>query len=228
MWVSGMTRILGAAILLAGVGRAEGTLLVYEPFDYPTGELITDKPATGMNLAGSYASTSVLQLSAQSPGLTYGALAGAPAVAGNRLSQTVGTAPGFATVAIDQDLDTGADTATFFSTLFTFDDATNGNRLANVTFTDDATGDLIFFGEAAVGAQHLRVAADTDAIGQLVAAGADGAFANGQTLLLLAATSTPPPPMPILSTSSATTPPTRSRFPRTLIRPIPTRSSLTR
>jgi hypothetical protein len=57
-----MRRILAAAILLAGVSRAEGTLLVYEPFDYPAGELITDKSATGMNLAGSCASTSILQL----------------------------------------------------------------------------------------------------------------------------------------------------------------------
>jgi hypothetical protein len=74
--------------------------------------------------------------------------------------------------------------AIFWSALFTFDDRSNGNRLANVTFLDD-NGDSIAFGEPAVGISALSVSANTAATTQLVSHAVGGAFTGGQTLLLV-------------------------------------------
>jgi hypothetical protein len=181
-------RLLAGAILTllaASAAPASATLLVYEPFDYPTG-VIEGAAASGLNLTGSYASGSpLLRLEVASPGLDYGSLAGAPAAAANRLTQTTGTAANTATVAVDSDVLVGPGETIFWSALFTFDDSSNGNRLAHITFTDDSNGDAITFGEATVGIGAIRVSASTAATGGLVAAGADGAFVDGHTLLLI-------------------------------------------
>jgi hypothetical protein len=178
---------LAAAGWLALAAPAGATLLVYEPFDYPDATVLEDVAATGRNLTGSWAApgvTNTFELRAVAPGLGYGALAGVPAASGQKLTQASGTTAGLAVVAVDQDVVVGPGDAIFWSALFTFDDA-NANRFARITFTDDSNGDTLAFGQATVGAQAIRVEANTAATGQLVAAGADGAFANGQTLLML-------------------------------------------
>jgi hypothetical protein len=88
-------------------------------------------------------------------------------------------------VGVDSDVLVGAGTAIFWSALFTLDDSSNGNRLASITFTDDANGDQITFGEPAVGVGGIRVATFTAGTGQLVASGADNAFVDGHTVLLI-------------------------------------------
>jgi len=181
---------LSAAILAAIAAwapPAAATLLVYEPFDYPGGMVLDGAPPTGQNLTGPYqgGTLTVLRLTVESPGLDYGNLIGAPSGVGNRLSQAVGTAANTASVGVDSDVLVGAGTAIFWSALFTLDDSSNGNRLANITFTDDANGDVITFGEPAVGVGGLRVSTSTVATGQLVAAGVDNAFVDGHTLLLV-------------------------------------------
>jgi hypothetical protein len=60
-----------------------------------------------------------------------------------------------------------------------------GTTLASIALTDADNGDEITFGEASVGGRAIRITANTAATGQLLAAGADGAFVNGQTLLLV-------------------------------------------
>jgi hypothetical protein len=110
---------------------------------------------------------------------------GAPAAAGNRLSQPLGTTAASATASVDQDVLIGPGDAIFWSALFRLDDSLNNTHLANVTLTDDASGDAISFGEAGVGVRAIRVSASTAATGELVAAGADLAFANGDLLLLV-------------------------------------------
>lgn len=188
-------RLVAAAALalVAGVPvatrSASAALLVHEPFDYAAGAAITDTPATGLNLAGAYTSNapnSFLELRVESPGLDYGNLAGAPPAAGNRLSQNSGGGTGVASVDVDQDVIVGPGSAVYFSTLFRFSDAANGNHRAHVALVDADTSDTISFGEAVVGIRALRVEAATAATGgELVADGADGAFTNGQTLLLI-------------------------------------------
>lgn len=59
---------------------------------------------------------------------------------------------------LDGVLATGAN---LWSALLLLDDSNNGNRLANVTFSDTATGDAIAFGEPAVGVGGVRISADT-------------------------------------------------------------------
>ena len=177
-----------SGFLLATTGSAGATLLVYEPFAYDVDTELDDTPATGQNLTGTYSalgSSAPFILQIASPGLTYGNLTGAPSVSGNRISDIAGVTAAGATVAIDQDVVVNPGDAIFWSALFTFDDSSNGNRLANITLTDDTTGDLIRFGESAVGVQAVRVEASTGATGGLRAAGADGSFGNGETLLLL-------------------------------------------
>lgn len=178
---------LGAA-LLAGARPAAGTILVYEPFDDPDGTVLDGTPVTGQNLTGTWAALGTLpqqKLVVESPGLDYGSLSGAPAASGNRLSDAAGVTAAGGTVTVDQDVMVGPGSAIYWSALFTFDDSLNGNHLANITFTDDDTGDLLFFGEAGVGIRSLRVAASTGVTGGLLADGADGAFADGDTLLLV-------------------------------------------
>jgi len=179
-----------ASMFAGGARVARGSLLVYEPFSYDAGVLLDQTTATGENLWGAYAAMDPLlpaqfQLAAQSPGLTYGSLSAAPGVEGNRLSQASGTTAGGVTVDIDQDVLVGPGQAIYFSALFTFDDSQNGNHRAHVALTDDDSGDELTFGEAAVGIRSLRVSADTAATEGLLAAGADNAFTNGQTLLLV-------------------------------------------
>jgi hypothetical protein len=167
---------------------AEGSLLVYEPFNYPAGVVLDGAPPTGFNLSGPYVAIGNLpfqEVEVASPGLTYGSLIGPPAAAGNRLTQINGVTAGGAIVGVDQDVVVNPGNAVYFSALFTFDDSSNGNRLANITLTDLDNGDLIRFGEAGVGVRAIRIEADTIATGQQVANGADQAFTDGQTLFLI-------------------------------------------
>jgi hypothetical protein len=176
-----------AAPLSAGAPAA-ATLLVYEPFDYGTGTVLDGVPATGLNLAGSYSplgTGALQQLVVESPGLDYGNLGTIPPTAGNRLSHPSGTTAGGAIVAVDQDVRVGPGEGIFWSALLTLDDSTNANRLANITFDDEVTGDSIGFGEPAVGSGGLRVFASTAATGGLIADGADDAFVDGHTVLLI-------------------------------------------
>jgi hypothetical protein len=187
---SAARRLAAAASAAAFVaaGPAGATLLVYEPFDYDAGTVLDATPATGLNLTGSYVPLGVLaqqKLVASSPGLTYGSLLGAPVAAGNRANDVAGVTAAGATVSVDQDVPAPAGSAIYWSALFTFDDSTNGNRHASITFTDDASGDALTFGEAVVGSRAVRVSAATAATGGLLAAGADDSFSDGQTLLLI-------------------------------------------
>jgi hypothetical protein len=173
---------------LAGALPASATTLVYEPFAYDADTILDGTPATGQNLTGSYAALGTApqqKLVAESPGLDYGSLTGAPAASGGRISDAAGVTAAGATVSVDQDVVVDPGDAIFWSALFTFDDSMNGNHLANITFRDDDTGDLLIFGEPGVGVRAIRVEAMTAGTGGLVASGADGAFADGDTLLLI-------------------------------------------
>jgi hypothetical protein len=176
-----------AVALLAPV-RAGAQLLVYEPFDYPAATILDGTPATGANLTGLYTGTMVppgFDLRVDSPGLGYGNLFGAPAPAGNRLNQGLGTTAASATASFAQAVPVSPGSALFFSALFTFDDSLNGNHLANIALTNDDDGDEIGFGEDAVGTRAIRVSANTAATGGLRADGASLAFDSGQTLFLV-------------------------------------------
>ena len=128
-------RLTLAGLVLAVAASARATLLVYEPFDYPTGVLAAQS-ATGQNLTGTYTSGSAvpdfLELRAESPSLGYGALLGAPGFSGARLSQNQGTTAASAVVALASPVSIAPDSAIFFSALFLFDDSTNGNRFARI------------------------------------------------------------------------------------------------
>ncbi|HJQ78553.1 MAG TPA: hypothetical protein VJ828_01290 [Lacipirellulaceae bacterium] len=142
-----------------------------------------------MNLTGNYQATTgfpnQFQLTARNPGLNYGSLIGAPAPLGNGLTQPSGTTAGGATVSVDNDVLTAAGQTIYWSALFTFSDAQNGNHLASITFNDD-NGDLLSFGEASVGGRAIRVGAQTVSTGgQLISDGADQSFADGDTLLVV-------------------------------------------
>jgi hypothetical protein len=180
--------IFVSAAISSGSARSE--LIVYEPFDYPDGTVLGGTAANGLNLAGSYQATHTFpdqfQLTASSPGLNFGSLIGAPAPHGNRLTQPSGTTDGGAIVSIDNDVLIAAGQTIYWSALFTFSDAQNGNHLARITFTNDDNGDLLSFGEAGVGGRAIRVEAQTAGIGgQQIAAGADQSFVDGDTLLLV-------------------------------------------
>lgn len=169
--------------LLPMAARAD---LVYEPFDYEAGLELDGLTATGLNLTGSYIKSTIQDLVIASPGLTYGSLLGnVPTVAGNRLSDESGAGAGAVSVAVDQDVLSGAGTTLYFSALFTFDDTNNGTRRASVHLIDNDTGDELSFGEPAVGVRAILVSAHTLATGELESAGADRAFENGQTLWLV-------------------------------------------
>lgn len=174
--------------LLPFVGPARGDLLVYEPFDYDANTVLDGIAASAFNLTGSYVplgSISAQKLVVSEPGLVYGNLLGAPHPTGNRANDVQGVTAAGATVRVDQDVVIPPGSAIFWSALFTFDDSTNGNRLANVTLINERNGDELSFGESAAGIRAIRVSAHTAATGQLIAVGADGAFENGHTLLLV-------------------------------------------
>jgi hypothetical protein len=175
-------------VVAGGAGSAQATLFVYEPFDYPAGTVLDGTPATGMNLTGSWVALGVIpqqKLVTSAPGLGYGSLVGAPAVAGQRLNDVDGVTSSGGTVDIDQDVLIPPGSALYFSALFTFDDSSNGNRHAMITLRDDDTGDLLSFGEPLIGVRAVQVGAGTAALGGFVGDAADGAFENGQTLLLI-------------------------------------------
>ncbi len=177
-----------AAASIALALGARGAPLVYEPFDYAEDTVLDGTPTTGANLTGSYAPLGTApqqKLTATAPGLDYGNLQGVPTASGLRASDVLGVTPAGATVGLAQPVVVGPGEALYWSALFTLDDSQNGNHLANVTLTDDATGDLLFFGEPGVGVGGLRVAASTLALGELRAEGSDGAFADGSTVLLV-------------------------------------------
>jgi hypothetical protein len=178
------------AIVAVQAGQAEAALLVYEPFDYADDTVLDTTPATGQNLIGAYQSfnpglPNQFQLSAQSPGLDYGNLSGAPTSAGNKVAQAQGTTANAVTVAVNNDVVINAGQTIYWSALLRLDDSLNGNHRASVTFTDQENGDTLQFGEPTVGVRGVRVEADTAATGQLIAAGADQSFANGDTLFLI-------------------------------------------
>jgi hypothetical protein len=186
----GMLRLLAlAAAVLLGAASAQAALLVYEPFDYPVGAL-PGRSATGQNLTGTYASGSVvpdsLELRVESPSLGYGALIGAPTFSGGRLSQNQGTTAASVVAALASPVNIAPDSAIFFSALFLFDDSLNGNRFARIDLMNPANGDVLSFGEAAVGVMALNISAQTATTGSGgVSAGADDSFTNGQVLFLL-------------------------------------------
>jgi hypothetical protein len=130
-----------AVALLAPV-RAGAQLLVYEPFDYPAATILDGTPATGANLTGLYTGTMVppgFDLRVDTAGLGYGNLVGAPAPAGNRLNQGMGTTAASATASLAQAVPVSPDSALFFSALFTFDDSLNGNQPFAVPATTSST-----------------------------------------------------------------------------------------
>jgi hypothetical protein len=177
-----------AAIVLAWPAAAAADLLVYEPFDYAPAP-IAGTAASGLNLAGSYASDAVnalFELSVSAPGLSYGTLTGAPGVAGAKLTQLNGTILSGATVALAAPIEIAPGEAIFFSALFRFDDSVNNNHRAGIQLIDDVSGDAISFGESPVGVRGIRASANTTASGSTVVSGGnDQAFTNGQTLLLI-------------------------------------------
>jgi hypothetical protein len=171
-------------LLLAANGQA--ATLLYEPFDYPAGTNLDGLAATGLNLFGNYATSTIQDLAISSPGLDYGSLQGnLPSVAGNRLGDVNGVGAGLTTIAVANDIAIEPGKEVFFSALMTFNDATGGNRFTRISFVDDTSGDEISFGEASVGVRAIRVTADTMATQGLIAEGADNSFTNGQTLLLV-------------------------------------------
>jgi len=175
-----------AALLVGGTARA--ALLVYEPFDYAPGTVLDGVLATGANLAGDWTPLGTLEaqkLVVTSPGLDYGNLVGAPPALGNRTQDANGVTAAAGTVALASPVLAPPGSTLYWSALLLLDDSNNGNRLANVTFSDADTGDEIAFGEPAVGVGGVRISADTATTGGLVADGADLAFENGQVLLLI-------------------------------------------
>lgn len=178
------------ATLLAALAvafQAAAALQAYEPFDYATG-MLQGTPATGLNLAGEYLGpplNDIFQLSVSAPGLTYGAIDGAPASHGNKLTQVNGGTPVHATIDLNAPVVVNPGQLLYFSALFVFDDAVNGNHLANITLIDDATGGSLMFGEPAAGSRAIRVEAQTAATDGLFTAGADQSFIDGQSMLLI-------------------------------------------
>jgi hypothetical protein len=168
---------------------ARAALLVYEPFNYPAGPVLEGTSANGLNLTGTYARTQVTaaaRLVVSQPGLNYGNLHGAPPALGNRVNQLSGGGASDAKVSLDTDVATAAGQTIYWSALFTFDDSSNGNRLAHITFNNDDNGELLKFGEPSVGGRAIRVEAQTAGTGgQLIADGADQSFIDGHTLLLI-------------------------------------------
>jgi|GEM_PF-2391181 PEP-CTERM putative exosortase interaction domain len=179
-----MAAAIAGILALAPVSAARADLLLYESFDYTPGA-VNGLAANGLNLTGNYTTSSLQDLAIAAPGLTYGNLIGAPAVAGNRLTDPNGVVVGSVSVNAAQAISVAAGEAIYFSALFTLDDSTNGNRYASVALVDGTTGDEIGFGEAAVGVRAVRATANTAATGGLIADGADFAFENGQTLWLV-------------------------------------------
>lgn len=180
--------LAGLVAALSFAGAAAGALLVYEPFDYAAGTVLDGTSATGANLTGAWVPLGpnpAQKLVVSSPGLDYGNLVGAPPASGNRADDANGVTAAAGTVAVDQDVLVPPGSTLYWSALLLFDDTGNLNRLANVTLSDDETGDSIGFGEPAVGVRAVRVFADTAATGELVADGADGAFGDGDVLLLI-------------------------------------------
>ena len=181
--------VLVTALLCLASSTVRGELLVYEPFDYRDGTVLNELTApNGLNLTGVFEALGPLEfqkLSASEPGLGYGNLLGAPSARGNRANDPLGVTPSGATATLDEEIPIGEGDSIYFSALFTLDDSENGNHLARITLTDDASGDAISFGEAAVGLRAIRIEADTAATGGLVAEGEDLAFEDGQTLLLI-------------------------------------------
>jgi hypothetical protein len=118
-------------------------------------------------------------------GLGYGNLIGAPPPSGNLANDLAGVTSSGATASVDQDVLVGPGAEIFWSALFTFDDSSNGNRFAHITFRDDDNGDSIGFGATTVGSGAIRVEAETATTGNLVADGEDNAFVDSHTLLLI-------------------------------------------
>lgn len=181
------TVVAAAVALLASVAIARAELLVYEPFNYTAGIDMDGLPANGTNLTGDYETDTLFDLVIGSPSLDYGSLTASalPSVAGNNLSQANGTVAGATTVQLAQNVSIPAGQVVYFSALFNFDDGPNANRLANITLLDNATGDLLRFGQPAVGVRNIRIEADTAAIGELEADGADNSFVDGRTYWLI-------------------------------------------
>ncbi len=179
--------LLGACGLAAPEG-AHAVLLLYEPFGYAAGTVLDGTPATGQNLSGNFTALGTApqqKLTVTSPSLDYGSLNGTPAASGLRISDTLGVTAAGASVSLAQPIGIAPGETIYWSALLTLDDRLNGNHFANITLTDDATGDFLVFGEPVVGVGGLRVAASTQATGELVADGTDNAFTDGNTVLLI-------------------------------------------
>jgi hypothetical protein len=180
--------MVSALAVGAGAGPAEALLLVYEPFAYDAG-ILDGALATGQNLTGNWVGSPVppgFDLVAVEPGLDTGSLVGAPAPAGNRLSQELGTTSASVTAQIDADVAVAPGDAIFFSALFRFDDSLNGNHLANLTLSDPSSGDAIELGQATVGGRSLGIAVQTAGTGgQLIADRIDQAFTDGDVLFVI-------------------------------------------
>ena len=175
-------------LALAATGPARAVLLLYEPFAYDEGTVLDGTPATGTNLTGTYTplgANPFQKLEVAAPGLGYGNLLGAPTPLGLRTNDTNGVTAAGASASLAQEIAIAPGEAVFWSALFTFDDSNNGNRLANITLRDDASGDAIGFGEDAIGSRAVRISASTTATGGLLADGESGSFADGDTLLLI-------------------------------------------
>jgi len=178
-----------AGLLLVAATSARAALLVYEPFDYPAGTL-PGQTATGLNLAGAYASGSAvpdsLELRVANPSLGYGALLGAPEFSGGRLGQNLGTSAASAVAALASPVSIAADSSLFFSGLFLLDDSSDANHFARIDLLNQMNGDSLSFGESGIGVMGVGVAAQTAATGANgVSAGADQSFTNGQVLFLI-------------------------------------------
>src|SRR5690606_15683761 len=104
-----------------GPSAARAELLVYEPFGYPASASLDGLPATGLNLAGNYVTSTIQDLEIASPGLTYGSLLNVPSVTGNRLKDVNGAGAGIVTVPLAEAIPIAPGNAIYFSALVTLD-----------------------------------------------------------------------------------------------------------
>jgi hypothetical protein len=159
--------LAAALVLVAAAKPSDATLLLYEPFDYPTGPL-AGTPATGLNLTGNYTSQDA-QLR----------------VVGGRLAQNQPLSQGDISATLADDIVIGTRGQIFFSALVVVGPPSSENPFARISFVDDATNAAILLSEVLVGANRIPSARVRFADGSEAAASDPfGPVTEGQSLLL--------------------------------------------